>query len=264
MKTRMMISIAVAALLLCTGNVQAQSRVVQRQRTDSRDERLIQQEDPRRSPIRKETPAIRPVRPPKPVDVEVIRAFKRESFDSNRLRMADMIFSTGGLMTTAQIREITLIFDFDSNRIKFLKKAYLNCIDRANFYKVLPALDYSSSREKIIDYVMECRRDEIRNGDGYYRVSSSDMNDIIKALKGMTFDSTRKKMGRMMVYGTLFTSRQIADMAKTFEFESNRYDFLADAIDNCVDLQNYYLAVNTLKYSSDRNKLMRAVAIEAR
>ena len=176
MKTRMMIGIAVAALLLCTESVQAQSRVVQRE-PERRDQRLIQKEDPRRSRILKEKPVIKPVRPPKPVDVEVIRSFKRESFDSNRLRMADMIFSTGGLMTTTQIREITLIFDFDSNRIKFLKKAYLNCIDRANFYKVLSALEFSSSREKIIDYVMDCRRDELRNGDGYYRVSQSDMND---------------------------------------------------------------------------------------
>lgn len=263
MKTRMMIGIAVAALLLCTESVQAQSRVVQRE-PERRDQRLIQKEDPRRSRILKEKPVIKPVRPPKPVDVEVIRSFKRESFDSNRLRMADMIFSTGGLMTTTQIRDITLIFDFDSNRIKFLKKAYLNCIDRANFYKVLSALEFSSSREKIIDYVMDCRRDELRNGDGYYRVSQSDMNDIIKALKGMSFDSTRKKMGSMIVYGTLFTSRQIADMAKTFEFESNRYDFLVKAIDNCVDLQNYYQAVNTLRYSSDRNKLMKAVANNAR
>ena len=246
MKTRMMIGIAVAALLLCTESVQAQSRVVQRE-PERRDQRLIQKEDPRRSRILKEKPVIKPVRPPKPVDVEVIRSFKRESFDSNRLRMADMIFSTGGLMTTTQIREITL-----------------NCIDRANFYKVLSALEFSSSREKIIDYVMDCRRDELRNGDGYYRVSQSDMNDIIKALKGMSFDSTRKKMGSMIVYGTLFTSRQIADMAKTFEFESNRYDFLVKAIDNCVDLQNYYQAVNTLRYSSDRNKLMKAVANNAR
>ena len=53
-------------------------------------------------------------------------------------------------------------------------------------------------------------------------------------------------------------------MAKTFEFESNRYDFLVKAIDNCVDLQNYYQAVNTLRYSSDRNKLMKAVANNAR
>ena len=142
----MMIGIAVAALLLCTESVQAQSRVVRRERNPQRvDDRRIDRPDPRRT---RDVVAPVPERPRiKVVDNEVIRSFDRERFDSNRLKMADMIFSTDGFMTTAQITRVAETFDYDSNRIKFLKNAYRNCVDPYNYYMVLGTLDYSSSRE---------------------------------------------------------------------------------------------------------------------
>ena len=257
MKTRMMmIGIAVAALLLCTESVQAQSRVVRRDRTTERyDDRHIDRPDPRRS--RSQVPPA-PERPRiKVVDNEVIRSFDRERYDSNRLKMADMIFSTDGFMTTAQITRVAETFDYDSNRIKFLKNAYRNCVDPYNYYMVLGTLDYSSSREKIIDFVLDQKEDMLRETELVRKVSGSDMTAILKALKNESFDSTRGKLARMIACGSLLTSRQIADMAKTFTYESRRYDFLVYAYDFCADPQNYVLAAETLKFSTDRSNLMR-------
>lgn len=257
----MMIGIAVAALLLAAENVQAQSRVVRRDRTEQpRDDRYIDPRNSRRQDhkdvviVEKRRPVI------KVVDNEVIRAFDRERYDSDRLKMADMIFNTGGYMTVEQIARISAIFDYDSNRIKFLKKAYVNCVDRYNFYRVLGTLDYSSSREKIIKFVMDSPIDDIRDRDYARRAGNAEMNAIIKALKNESFDSSRGKLARMIVRGNLLTSRQIADMAKTFTFDSNRYDFLLYAYDDCVDPQNYAIAVKTLEFSTNRNDLMRKIS----
>ena len=260
MKTKMMmIGIAVAALLLCTESVQAQSRVVRRDRTPERaEDRHIDRPDPRRSG-NVIVPA--PERPRvKVVDNEVIRSFDRERYDSNRLKMADMIFSTGGYMTTAQIVRVAEAFDYDSNRVKFLKNAYRNCVDRYNYYMVLGTLDYSSSREKIIDFVLDQKEDMLRETDLVRKVSGSDMTAILKALKNESFDSTRGKLARMIACGSLLTSRQIADMAKTFSFDSKRYDFLVYAYNFCADPQNYVVAVNTLEFSSNRNNLMKKIS----
>ena len=260
MKTRMMmIGIAVAALLLCAESVQAQSRVVRRAHTERSDDRLIRKDDPRRSGP-EVAPQPKPRKKIKVVDNDVILAFERESFDNDRLRMADMIFSTGGYMNTDQIRKIARIINFDSNRIIFLKKAYMYCIDRHNFYTVLGTLDFSSSRENVIEFVLNCKYDALRDGAPLYKVSNSDMNSILKVLKKESFDSARDKIARMIICGALLTSRQIADMAKTFTFDSNRYEFLLYAFGNCADPQNYYIAVNTLEYSSSRNNLMNAIS----
>ena len=261
MKTRMMmIGIAVAALLLCAESVQAQSRVVRRERTERRDDRHIDQVDPRRTRTR-EVPPAPDARPRiKVVDNEVIRSLERERYDSNRLSMADMIFSTGGFMTTEQVIRSAKAFDYDSNRVKFLINAYRNCVDRYNYYMVLGTLDYSSSREKVIKYVLEEKEDMLRETDAVRRVSNSDMSAIIKALKNETYDSTREKLAKMIACGSLLTSRQIADMAKTFTYESNKQRFLEYAYQFCSDPLNYLVAVETLKYSSDRNELMRFIS----
>jgi hypothetical protein len=257
----MMIGIAVAALLLAAENVQAQSRVVRRDRTEQpRDDRYIDPRDSRR-PERRDVVVVEKRRPAiKVVDNEVIRAFDRERYDSDRLKMADMVFSTGGYMTVEQITRISEIFDYDSNRIKFLKKAYVNCVDRYNFYRVLGTLEYSSSREKIIKFVMESPVDDMRDINYARKVSNSEMNAIIKALKNESFDSARGKLARMIVRSNTLTSRQIADMAKTFSFDSNRYDFLLFAYDSCVDPQNYAVAVNTLEFSTNRSDLMKKIS----
>lgn len=260
MKTRMMmIGIAVAALLLCTESVQAQSRVVRRERTERRDDRHIDQVDPRRTRTREVPPTPEPRRI-KVVDNEVIRSFERERYDSNRLKMADMVFSTGGFMTSAQIIRVANYFDYDSNRVKFLINAYRNCVDRYNYYMVLSTLDYSSSREKVIKYVLEEKEDVFRETDMVRKVSNSDMTNILKALKNETYDSTRGKLAKMIVCGSLLTSRQIADMAKTFKFESDRRNFLEYAYMYCADPQNYVVAIDTLKFSSDRSDLMRLIS----
>lgn len=257
-KNLMMIGIAAAALLLATENVQAQSRDTRGARNERRNERNIRQEDPRRSD-RGMVIVQEPVRRVKVVDHEVIRAFDRESFDSNRLKMADMVFSTGGFMTAAQIRDVSAMFDFDSNRIKFLKKAWGNCVDRYNFYRVLETLEFSSSRDKMIKYVMDTRIDDPRDLEPAHKVNNAEMNAIIRMLKKEDFDSSREKLAKMIVSGSMFTSRQIADMAKTFDFDSNRYEFLLYAYRSSVDPQNYMIAANTLEFNSNRNDLMRKI-----
>ena len=262
MKTKvMMITLAVAALLIGTESVQAQSRVVRRSRTERRDNRIVRRSEPQ--PRRDErTVIVQEVVPAKikVVDSEVIRAFDRESFDSNRLKMADMVFSTGGYMTTAQIKQVAEFFDFDSERVKFLKQAYHNCVDRHNFYRVLSTVEFSSSREKVIKYVMENQIEDIRDGAPVYKVTSSDLTAIIKTLKNEEFDSTREKLAKMIVSGSLLSSRQIADMARTFQFDSNRSEFLLFAYRSCSDPHNYVIAANTLQFESSRNELMRKIS----
>lgn len=262
MKTKvMMIGLAVAALLIGTESIQAQNRVMRRTRTERNDARAVRRAEPQ--PRRAErTVVVKEVVPTrvKVVDNEVIRAFDRESFDSNRLKMADMVFSTGGYMTTAQIKQVAEFFNFDSDRVKFLKQAYHNCVDRHNYYRVLSTIEFSSSREKIIKYVMEYQIEDVKDGAPVYKVTSSDMTAIIKTLKNESFDSTREKLAKMIVCGSLLTSRQIADMAKTFQFDSNRQDFLLFAYRSCSDPHNYVIAANTLQFESSRNELMRKIS----
>lgn len=250
-----MISIAVAVLLLCGESVKAQTRDSRRPRT----ERRIRDNRPPRELRRPRAIVIEPAKPVlKMVDADAIHAIEREPFDNNRLKMTQMIISTGGLMSTSQIIAISKAFDFDNNRVQFLTLAYPNCIDKVMYYKVLGTLDFGASKEKIIDFVADFKHENPDNRPPV-RISNAEINEIVKALKNESFDSTRKKLAGMIISGSILTSRQIASMAKTFDFDNNRYDFLLLASRNCSDLQNYPIAANTLDFDNNKRRLMDAI-----
>ncbi|MBP5647262.1 MAG: DUF4476 domain-containing protein [Bacteroidaceae bacterium] len=252
MKRRTIIGMAVAALLLCTTNGNAQSRVVRRANPERDFDRRVIVTDRHID--------LKPVAiGPKIIGNDAVRSFKNEPFDKNRLRMAEMIFRTDGAVTARQAILIAETFSFDSNRLEFLKMAYPNCVDRHNYYLTLRTLDFNASRERLMDFINGFEAENplrIIN-----RITNDDMKEIVSTLKNETFDSTRYKLAVMILNGGEFTARQIAAMAKTFDFDNNRMDFLLGAYRFCIDRYNYTVAVNTLDFSSNRTRLMNEIAL---
>lgn len=250
MKRRTIIGMAVAALLLCTTNGNAQSRVVRRANPDrDYDRRVI---------VTDRHMELKPIAP-KIIGNDAVRSFKNEPFDKNRLRMAEMIFRTDGAVTARQATLIAETFSFDSNRLDFLKMAYANCVDRYNYFLTLRTFDFNTSREKLMDFINGIEADNhlrIVN-----RVTNDDMKEIVSTLKNETFDSMRYKLSVMILNGGEFTARQIAAMARTFDFDNGRMDFLLRAYRYCIDRHNYTVAVNTMDFSSNRTKLMNEIAL---
>ena len=191
---------------------------------------------------------------PRIIGNDAVKSFKNEPFDNNRLRMAEMIFRSEGAVNSRQAAMIAETFSFDSNRLEFLKLAYGHCIDRHNYYITLKTLDFDSSREKLMDFI------NAREADAPYhvinRITNDEMKGIIALLRNETFDSMRYKLAVMILPGGEFTAKQIAAMAKTFDFDSGRLDFLIKAYRHCTDRYNYTIAVNTLDFGSNRTKLM--------
>lgn len=248
------VGMAAIALLFCTTNGNAQSRIVRRATPPTRgNNRVVIIERDRHIDVRDLETA------PRIIGHETVRAFEVEDYDVNRISMAEMIFRTGGAVTAAQATAIAQAFDYDSNRLKFLKMAYLNCVDRHNYYFTLKTFDYSSNLNSLADYVykMESENPEYRI---YFRASNEYMKEILGVFREAAYDSSRIKIGRMILYGGEFTAKQIAEIAKTFDYDSNRLKFLLSAYNHCIDGHNYLIAANTLEYSSNRKKLMDNIA----
>lgn len=86
--------------------------------------------------------------------------------------------------------------------------------------------------------------------------SYTDINQMVKALKDESFDDTRLTMAQSMVRNNPTSAAYIARMAETFSFSDNMLAFLKYAYDYCIDKNNYYICVNVLKFSSDKDKLL--------
>ena len=61
----------------------------------------------------------------------------------------------GVYFTTQQIVQMVNVLSFDDNRLELAKAAYDSCVDRENYYKVVDAMTYSSTKEKLRDYILK-------------------------------------------------------------------------------------------------------------
>lgn len=85
---------------------------------------------------------------------QIIAVFRAESFDSNRLKSATL-FAKQQPLKVVQIKQITDLFTFDSNRLKFAKSAYQNCIDKQNYILLRSSFDFASNFNDLLDYIKE-------------------------------------------------------------------------------------------------------------
>jgi hypothetical protein len=83
---------------------------------------------------------------------QALVSIRRESFDSDKMKLARLILSRNN-MTTDQISTMARLFSFDSSKLAFTKMAYASCIDQQNYYVVSRVFAYSSSRRELYDYL---------------------------------------------------------------------------------------------------------------
>ena len=79
-------------------------------------------------------------------------SIKNQSFADSQMKVAKQIFNTNCL-TSAQVKEIMMLFSFEDNKLEFAKFAYGRTFDLGNYYKVNDAFTFSSSIDELDEYI---------------------------------------------------------------------------------------------------------------
>ena len=82
------------------------------------------------------------------------RSYTGKSFDKDKMETFYMALK-GVYFTTQQIVQMVNVLSFDDNRLELAKAAYDSCVDRENYYKVVDAMTYSSTKEKLREYILK-------------------------------------------------------------------------------------------------------------
>lgn len=77
---------------------------------------------------------------------------KSESFSKNRLKMIEAALVNSDF-TSAQGAKLVRLFDFDKDRMEAMKMMYPQVVDKESFFLVIDVLTYSSSKEKMNEFV---------------------------------------------------------------------------------------------------------------
>jgi hypothetical protein len=86
----------------------------------------------------------------------VRQTIQRESFDRGKLSIATQILSDN-YMTSAQAKELTMLFSFDDTKLAFAKYAYRRTVDKGSFFMIYDVFSFSSSKQELADYIRNYR-----------------------------------------------------------------------------------------------------------
>ena len=76
------------------------------------------------------------------------QTINKQSFEDTKLTTVKQILKSNCL-TSAQIKEIMLLFDFEAYRLEVAKTAYGRCVDKNNYFSLNDAFQFESSVEEL-------------------------------------------------------------------------------------------------------------------
>jgi hypothetical protein len=86
----------------------------------------------------------------------LLQSINTEWLESNKLKSVTQVLSTN-MVTTLQVKQLMRLFSFENNKVEVAKKAYLNTVDKNNFFAVNEEFSFNSSRDELARFIRSCR-----------------------------------------------------------------------------------------------------------
>lgn len=86
----------------------------------------------------------------------IMESISKEWLESNKLRSATHIVSNNNL-TSAQVKQLVLLFSFETNKLELAKQAYVNTVDKRNYSMLYDVFSFSSSRDELARFIRNFR-----------------------------------------------------------------------------------------------------------
>lgn len=86
----------------------------------------------------------------------VLESIKKEWLESNKLQSATHIV-TNNKLTTAQVRQMLILFSFESNKLQLAKSAYANTTDKRNYSMLYEVFSFSSTKDELARFIRNFR-----------------------------------------------------------------------------------------------------------
>ena len=85
------------------------------------------------------------------------QSIRRESFDDTKLSIAKTA-TRDQAVSTAQVKELLGLFSFEQNKLDLAKYCYQYTTDYNNYYSVANSFGFSSSKQELLRYIEQNRR----------------------------------------------------------------------------------------------------------
>lgn len=81
-------------------------------------------------------------------------SLRKEWFENNRITSVKYIIEKNNF-TTAQVKDMMLLFTFENNRLEIAKLAFSKTVDKNNYFLLNDALTFSSSKDELARFIRQ-------------------------------------------------------------------------------------------------------------
>lgn len=186
-------------------------------------------------------------------------------------------------LSSAQVKKIATLFENDFNRLEFAEIAYLNTIDKSNFYEVYDSFAYFSTVFRLHDYIngkggaIKTKDDNVLTKltfPNYNYPKHSDYrgnkgcNSVLyepvflaQAQKIANANSENEKLprGKKFLQNYCFSTTQVMKITSLLSIESNRLILAKLGYKRVYDKGNYNYMTQLFKYEFNRRELLKYI-----
>lgn len=87
---------------------------------------------------------------------QLLNDINKEWLETNKLKSATQVVKTTEL-TSAQVKQLVLLFSFETNKLELAKQAYANTVDKKNYFMLNDVFAFNSSRDELARYIRSCQ-----------------------------------------------------------------------------------------------------------
>jgi Domain of unknown function (DUF4476) len=83
---------------------------------------------------------------------QVLQSISTEWLESNKLKSATQIVRSNSL-SSAQVKQLVLLFNFETNKLDLAKQAYANTVDKKNYFMINDVFSFNSSKDDLARFI---------------------------------------------------------------------------------------------------------------
>ncbi|HEX7904248.1 MAG TPA: DUF4476 domain-containing protein [Chitinophagaceae bacterium] len=87
----------------------------------------------------------------------ILESINKEWLETNKMKSASQVLSTS-FFTSAQVKQMALLFSFENNRVDLAKQAYSKVVDQRNFMSTMnDVFSFQTSRDELARFIRNAR-----------------------------------------------------------------------------------------------------------
>jgi len=182
-----------------------------------------------------------------------------QKYEPGRMLIASQMVQNNCL-SVAQVMKFASLLEMESNRLSFAKTAYAGTYDIGNYRMIGQVFTYNPYKADLEAFI-QSQHGTIVPPPPPCMVTAADLADICASIRKQNFNSTRITIARQIIQAKgCFTSRQVLDLVKLFDFEDSRLEIAKFAFAYTMDKENYYVVNDGFSFESSKTELSKFIA----